>query len=194
MRFTGYNKRVKNNAHRNESKEDRLRRFQNNSYVESIETLLNSIDNFFNNEIQVARDNKQTSLLFMGIHAVALIISEAFFSKSGLDGYKLFLETYVDGDEDDKKFSKIATTIHDWRNILAHQWIGSTGHDIGYDYEMDLGWQTRNEVTFINPKIYCEQYLSVFRAGGRMWSYKELFSEEQLEEIKSRIIAKYVKK
>lgn len=129
----------------------------------------------------------------MGIHATALTISEAFFNKSGPSGYKLFLQTYVDGASDDRKFSLIADIIHDWRNILAHQWIGSIGHEIGYDYEMGLGWQERDGVTFINPRIYCEQYLSAFKAGGKMWQYNQIFSENQLEQIKQRIIAKYLK-
>ena len=180
---------MKNNAHRGESKEKRLKRLQDNSYVEAIETLLNSIDNYFNNEIRLTVGNYQTSLLFMGIHAAALTISEVFFGKSGLTGYKQFLETYVDGKDDNKKFSIISATIHDWRNVLAHQWIGSIGHEIGYDYEMEFGWQERENVTFINPRIYCEQYLAAFKAGGRMWQYEQLFDGEQLEAIKQRIAA-----
>jgi hypothetical protein len=183
---------MKNNAHRSESKEHRLKRLQSNSYVEAIETLLNSIDNFFNNEIYKTIENHQTSLLFMGIHASALTISEAFFNKSGPNGYRLFLETYVDGGTDDTKFSNIAEVIHDWRNVLAHQWIGSIGHEIGYDYEMEYGWEVRDDVTYINPRIYCEQYLASFKAGGNIWQYDQIFSEEQLEKIKQRIIAKYV--
>ena len=41
----------KNNAHGGETPEQRLKRFQTNGPIETIETLLNSIDNFFNNEI-----------------------------------------------------------------------------------------------------------------------------------------------
>lgn len=185
---------MKNNSHINESKEARLKRLKNNSYVEAIETLLNSIDNHFNNEIRITVDNHQTSLLFMGIHAVALTISEAFFNKSGLDGYKLFTEKFIDGSINDKKFSTIASLVHDWRNILAHQWIGSTGHSIGYDYQMEYGWQVREGITFINPRIYCKQYLSAFKAGGSIWKYDQIFSQEELESIKQRIIAKYEKK
>lgn len=183
---------MKNNAHKNESKEARLKRLQDGPYVEAIETLLNSIDNFFNNEIRITVDNYQTSLLFMGIHAAALTISEVFFNKKGLSGYKLFLETFVDGNEENKKFSTIADIIHDWRNILAHQWIGSMGHEIGYDCEMQLGWEKRDDITFINPRIYQEQYLAAFQAGGKIWGYDRIFTEDQLEQIKQRIIAKYL--
>ncbi len=185
---------MKNNAHKSETKAHRLKRFQENSYVESIETLLNSIDNYFNNEIRLAAGNYQSSLLFMGIHASALTISEVFFNETTLMGYKHFLEQYVDGDEEDRKFSSIAGTIHDWRNVLAHQWLGSIGHEVGYDYEMQNGWQKRGDVTFINPRIYSEQYLSAFKAGGKIWDYQQMFTEEQLNEIKGRVIDKYLKR
>lgn len=185
---------MKNNAHINETKDRRLKRLREGSYVESIETLLNSIDNFFNNEIRAASENYQTSLLFMGIHASALTISEVLFNKSGHDGYKAFLKTYVDGDEMNKQFSLISNTIHNWRNLLAHQWIGSMGHEIGYDYSMNSGWELRENVIFINPRIYCEQYLSAFSAGGKIWNYRNIFNDSRLESVKSRIINKYLKK
>lgn len=176
-----------------ESKEKRLARFQNNPPVEAIDTLLNSVDNFFNNEIRLTPDKAQTSLLFLGIHAVALTISKVFFNKTGLKGYKLFLERFVDGDSDDTKFSAIAKLIHNWRNILAHQWLGSVGHEIGYDYKMKFGWQKRDNVTFINPKIYCDYYLKAFSKRGKIWEFKRTLSETGLQAIKERIIKKYLK-
>lgn len=186
---------MENRAH-NEPKEQRLKRFQNGPPVEIIETLLNSIDNYFNNEISLTIDerNYQTSLLFLGIHAVALTISESFFDKKGEEGYRLFLEKFVDGNTEDKKFSKIADEIHNWRNVLAHQWLASSGHKIGYDYKMSLGWEKRNGVTFINPKIYCNQYLSAFRDGNRkIWNYKDFLNDSELENVKNRLINKYLK-
>lgn len=185
---------MKNNSYMNESKEQRLSRLQKGSYVEAIETLLNSIDNHFNNEIRRTVENYQTSLLFMGIHASALTIAEVFFNQTGLTGYKRFLEVFVDGESEDRKFSTVAKTIHDWRNVLAHQWLGSLGHQIGYDYEMQLGWQQRGEVMFLNPNIYREQYLLAFKAQGRIWGYRTIFSEEELQAIKDRIIHRYLQR
>ena len=84
-----------NNAHNSESLAQRLSRFQKNGPIETIETLLNSIDNHFNNEIRLTPANFQTSLLFLGIHAVALTIGEVFFNNTGKDrdlkNYKEFL-------------------------------------------------------------------------------------------------------
>lgn len=182
---------MKNNTY-NETKAARLKRFQENSYVESIETLINSINNYFNNELRITPDNYQSSLLFMGVHASALTIAEVFFGESKFKGYKHFLEAYVDGDTEDKKFSEIASTIHSWRNVLAHQWIGSIGHKIAYDYEMKQGWRKQGDVIVINPRIYCEQYLDAFKAGGKIWKYRQTFSAEELEAIKTRIIKKYL--
>ncbi len=188
-----YNNGMENRAYQGETPEQRLLRLQINPPIEAMETLLNSIDTHFNNEIRVtiAGDNYQTSLLFLGIHAVALTIAEAFWNQSGPMGYKKFVEEYMDGETSDKKFSKIADLIHKWRNVIAHQWIGSVGHEIGYDYEMSYGWEARDGVTLINPKIYCKSYLKAFSAGGKIWDYPSLFPESEMEEIKNRIIQKY---
>lgn len=184
-----------NRAHKGEALEARLKRFQNGPPLEVIETLLNSIDNYFNNEIRLTPNNYQTSLLFLGIHATILTIGEAFFNKrTGLEDYKKFLEIFVDGTTDDTRFSTIAESLHYWRNILAHQWLGELGHEIGYDYEMTNGWEKRDDVTFINPKIYCEHYLNAFSRNGRIWNYQEMFTETELENIKHRLIEKYTQR
>lgn len=186
---------MENRAHI-EAFKDRLRRFQNGSPTEIIETLLESINNHFNNEISltIAKENYQTSLLFLGIHAVALTISEAFFNKKREEGYRLFLEKFVDGNTSDTEFSHIAKLIHNWRNVLAHQWLSLVGYNIGYDYKMDHGWEIRNRVTFINPKIYCNCYLKSFDLGGRIWDYQKIFTEEELFLIKKRLIKKFLLK
>lgn len=186
---------MENKAH-SESKEKRLERFKKNPPVEVIDTLLNSLNNFFNNEITLTTkvENAQTSLMFLGIHSVALTVSEGLFGKTGLTGYKLYLKNFVDGDTDDTKFSKIADLIHDWRNILAHQWLGSAGHKFGYDYQMSLGWQLRDDVCYINPRIYCSYFLKSFERSGKIWKFDKLLNEKELEHAKNRIIKKYLKK
>ncbi|MFA5877916.1 MAG: hypothetical protein WC845_00945 [Candidatus Staskawiczbacteria bacterium] len=186
---------MENNTHLGETKEKRLKRFQDGPPYEIIATLLNSIANFFNNEIVLTTqaNNFQTSLLFLGVHAVALTVSEGLFDKKGLEGYKLFLERFVDGDTPDTKFSTIAELIHNWRNVLAHQWIGSIGHEVGYDYTMSLGWEIRGENTFINPRIYLEHYLAAFNANGKIWGWEKLLTDTEKEESKKRLIEKYLK-
>lgn len=175
-----------------ESRDERLKRFQEGEPAEAIETLLNSIDNYFNNEISIAPQNYQTSLLFIGIHAVALTISESFFNVTGMKGYRMFLETFVDGESKDLRFSVIAQSLHNWRNVLAHQWIGSIGHHIEYSYVSELGWQNAGEKLIINPRIYYHQYIAGFAPDGRIWKYSRILNEEQLMGVKSRIIDKFL--
>lgn len=178
-----------------ESKESRLARFQNGSPHESISTLLNSIGNFFNNEIKdTMKDARepQTDLMFLGVHAVALTIAKVFWNLDGLEGYKKFLEVFIDDSNPDAKFSVVAERIHNWRNVLAHQWLGTIGHQIVYDYTSIEGWKSlQNESFSINPAIYCKAYLSAFAAGGKIWNYESMFNEAELENIKKRIIERY---
>ena len=185
---------MQNNAH-NETQAARLARFQSNPPYEAVATLLNSIANFFNNELilTVKGQNYQISLMFLGVHATALTIMEALFDMHGPDAYKLFLEKFVDGATPDRKFSAIAGSIHGWRNILAHQWLGSAGHSIGYVYQMNLGWENRGGTIFINPAIYLECYLAAFKADGTIWKWESHLSSADQEAAKQRIIDKYIR-
>ena len=180
-----------NRTHNSESRQHRLERLKTHP-VEAIETLLNSIANYFNNEIGITPAHYQTSLMFLGVHAAALTIGEVFFANGTmLKDYKQFLETFVDGDTEDIKFSLIAEDIHNWRNILAHQWLGSMGHQIEYDYQATLGWERQDDILVINPKIYCEAYLKAFSLGGKIWRYDQIFTADQLNEIHARIVGKF---
>lgn len=185
---------MQNRAHQIEPFEKRLSRFQNGTPIESIETLLNSIANFFNNEIAITPNNYQTSLMFLGIHSVALTISEIFWGLKGKDGFKKFLESFVDGKTEDAKFSLVADRIHNWRNVLAHQWLASSGYEIQYDYKVNFGFKVDNNLLIINPKIYCEHCMNAFSRGGKIWNYENLLTKCELENAKQRIIDKFVKK
>jgi hypothetical protein len=136
--------------------------------------------------------------MFLGIHAAALTIGEVFFANGKPDAmlkdYKQFLERFVDGDTEDTKFSLIAEDIHNWRNILAHQWLGSMGHRVEYDYQTALGWEKKDDMLVINPKIYCDSYLKAFSAGGKIWRYDTIFTADQLTEIHKRIVQKFESK
>lgn len=189
---------MESNAYKMESRDKRLNRFKNGSPNESISTLLNSIDNFFNNEIEgTLKDplHPQTGLMFLGTHASALTIAKVFWDLEGLTGYKKFLEVFVDGREANMKFSEVADKIHDWRNVLAHQWLGSAGHQIIYDYTATYGWKLlANNSLSINPEIYCKAYLAGFDSNGAIWKYEEFFSKPELEAIKNRIIKKFIQR
>jgi hypothetical protein len=131
-------------------------------------------------------------LLFLGIHAVALTISEIFWGLKGEAGYKKFLEKFVDGETEDTKFSTISNKIHNWRNVLAHQWFESSGYEIQYDYDMKLGYKTEKNILVINPKIYCEKYIEAFDVNNKIWEYKEFLNQKELNNAKKRIIKKFL--
>ena len=176
-----------------ETYEKRLKRLQSGPPIEAIETVLNSIDNFFvTQELSRAAEEGLGNLLILGIHAVAEIVSELVYGKVGLDGLKFYLENFVDGEKQDCKFSKIAAELNTWRNILAHQWISSMGHEWGYDYSVREGWRRDNGRVIINPKIYFECFDKGF--DGPIWNYDKFLDEKGLEEAKNRIIKKFLKR
>lgn len=179
-----------------ETYEERLKRLKDGPPVEAIETLLNSISNFFNNEIVSTPANYQTSLLFLGIYAGVITIAEAFWGGKNKEkqNFKKFLEFFIDGDQQDAKFSLVSEELYQWRNILAHQWIGQMGHSVSYDYSSLKGWKINSGHLIMNPKIYCDQYLLAFSSEGKLWHYENIFAEDELQEIKDRIIEKYEKR
>lgn len=148
-----------------------------------------AISKFFNNELTLTAKNKQTGLLFMGIHASALTISEALWGVGGPTGYKMFLETFMDCSE--ARFAEVAKEIHDWRNILAHQFISKSGHNIDYDYNMRQGFIKKNGDLIINPEIYLQSYLDIFAKNKILEFFKSLDKTKQ-QEIKKRIVEKYL--
>lgn len=157
--------------------------------------LLFSINAFLNNEIEatISKNPPQSSLLFMGIHAGAITIAEVFFNKSGYKGYKKFLEEFIDGDTEDRKFSAIAPQIHAWRNTLAHGWLSLKGHNTEYDYKMRKGFEFRGKDLYINPKIYLDLYLKAFDMNGRLLNYLEQMKKEDLINGQKILIKKYLK-
>lgn len=175
-----------------EDEQKRLVRLSNGSPIEIIETLLNSMHNFFVREISIASDNNLLYLVILGDHAVALTISEGLFGKTGLEGYKLFLKKFVDQDKEGFNFSEVAENIHNWRNILAHQWLASSSYDLGIDTEMELGWKKRNGVIYFNPKLYHEAFNKAFACGGKIWQYERILTEKQMQAAKERLLRKYI--
>lgn len=177
-----------------EDRTKRLKRFKNGPPIEIIETLLNSIDNFFNKrEIDVAAYSNLWLLVILGIHAASLTISHGLFNKDGHEGFKHFLKTFVDSNEEGFNFSEISWEIHTYRNIVAHRWLSDFGYDFGLDFEMTKGWQKRGGVLYFNPKLYYQAYNNAFGAGGKIWQYDKLMTQEELEEAKERLLKKYEK-
>jgi hypothetical protein len=187
---------MRNNAHLEETEDQRLKRFTENGPYEVVGTVINSMANYFVNELKTVFDNPnnyQTTLMFLGTHSIALTMAHGLFNKGGDKGYKLFLEHFIDGDTSDTKFSTVADRIHEWRNVLAHRWINVAGHSFNYDFDMSEGWKIKDEFLLVNPKIYLEQFLKAFGAGGRIYKYDKILTTDELwEGAKQRFISKYV--
>lgn len=178
-----------------ETKKERLKRFEENSPKEIIETIINSIANYFISELRTVFDNTgnyQTTLMFLGTHSIALTIAYGLFNNDGEDGYKLFLENFIDGDTQDTKFSAVASRIHEWRNVLTHRWINVAGHSFSYDFDMAEGWKIEGEFLLVNPKIYLDQFLKAFGLAGRIYQYEKILTTDEMwESAKQRFISKY---
>jgi hypothetical protein len=161
----------------------------------AITLLIISINSFLNNEIKITVDQNppQTSLLFMGIHAVALTISEVLFNKKGEEGYERFLKEFIDEGAEDKCFSRIAVEIHAWRNTLVHGWLSLRGHNVEYEYDMQKGFETKDETLYINPRIYLDLYLLAFQKNGRIWQYLEKMTRDDLLQAQRIIQQKYLR-
>ncbi len=181
-----------NNAHNAQTRDIILHQVKGHPR-DAINFLIISIDKFFNNEIRetLKGDNPQTSLMFMGTHAVSLSLSEIIFKQAGSAGFKKFLATFIDGNSKDLKFSSIGMQLHEWRNVLAHGWISERGHKIDYDFNSSLGYHWEVETLIINPALYLEQYLAVFGPGGKIWDYLSTLSMEELISSQEVIIRKY---
>ena len=184
-----------NNAHLGETCEQRLKRFTENHPIEVIDTVIQSTANYFVNELRTVFNNphnRQTTLMFIGTHSIALTIAHGLFGEDSLKGYKMFLEHFIDGDTPDTKFSSVAAEIHEWRNILAHRWINVAGHSISYNFEMDEGWVKEGKFLVLNPQVYLNQFLKTFGEEGRVYQYNRILtSDEMYEEAKKRFISKY---
>ncbi|MDB5178224.1 MAG: hypothetical protein JWN01_167 [Patescibacteria group bacterium] len=174
-----------------EAKENRLKRLEDGSPVEIVETLLNSIDNGINREINAAASVNAWDLVFTGIHSTAVTIGTGFFSASPLTAFTQFLSTFMDGPEAGGDFSAVAGELHGWRQVLVHRWLSKRGYEFGFDLQQTAGWRRDDATVWVNPELYCQAYRAAFAAGGPMWHWQDLFSSEEAEAVKARLLAQY---
>ena len=183
---------ARNRAH--QKPKEVIESFINSSPVNAVTLLIMSINSFLNNEIKITvdQDPPQTSLLFMGVHASILTISEILFNEKGEKGYKRFLKEFIDEGTGDRCFSQIAGEIHSWRNILVHGWLSLRGHNIEYEYKMQKGFEKRGETLYINPRVYLALYLSAFQEG-QILKYVSKMAPEELSRAQETIRRKYLR-
>lgn len=168
--------------------ETRLARLREGSPTEAILSLVNSQGIYLIDiELTVAAQHGLSTLLILGIHSIAKTWIDLLYPEQrAVDGFREYLRNFVDGEEPDKKFSEIASEINRMRNIIAHQWFSQFGYTFGRNLEMSEGWKREGEAIYINPIVYFQCFKVKF--GMTAAIIKELFSEEQREQIKQRII------
>jgi hypothetical protein len=166
----------------------RLQRFQQGPPQEVIATLLNSINNHFNVEIREAAKAGCWSLAFMGVHAVTQMVSYALVDAQGEAGFRRFLLEFVDQDSPGADFSAVASELHQWRNVLVHQWLSTAGHSLGFDLTLDRGWVRQGDLLIVNPGTLIDGYRRAFSSASPTWRQYKLRSPAELEAIKQRLI------
>lgn len=176
-----------------EDRSGRLARLSKGEPIEIIETLLNSMDNFFNNQIDQVADLELWYLVIMGDHAVALTIASGLFGLEGEPGFHKYLEEFVDQDKEGYDFSSISKKIHNWRNVIAHRWLSDSAYEIGEDNVMEKGWEDRKGVTYLNLKLFHEAFKASFSRDGKIWNYGNIMTKAEMEEAKQRLLKQYIK-
>lgn len=151
-----------------ESFEERLRRFVNGAPEEFALTLVNSIANFLVPQIRVAADHELHELVFLGTHSIMQTVGEKILGKTGPEATRSYLESLVDGDTDDTRFSLISDDLHEMRNVTAHQWMSRRTHCIALDCKMAEGWKRAVDL-HINPTVFAQHFLRGFGPGGKIY-------------------------
>ena len=185
-----------------QSYEERLKQFEEQSAGTLIDRFLESLLNLYiNRELKSACDNRLLYTILMGVHACILTINKQIFGftkKESREGFKRYLENFVDGTEGVLQFSKYSDEIYTRRNVLAHQWFGKVGHHFGMDETIKEGIRKENGIIILNPTKYFEQFHSSFNSNDYktkhcIKEYADQLNEEEKEKAKERIIENFKK-
>ena len=163
-----------------ESFEKRLRRFTFGMSKEIPLTILNSYSNVLIRQLKIAGEKSLIDLFILGSHAVMQTTGEYIFGHGPLEATRFFLEAFVDGDTDDREFSRIASEIHEMRNASQHRWSSRRVHEIVIDNRIAGGWKEDSGKVVLNFRIYSQDFLGAFGPGGRIWNWEQYVSEEDL--------------
>ena len=174
-----------------EKYQDRLSRFLNGDAQEVFGTLLNSIQNYLFPQIRHARDNGLDYLGFLGTHATIQIVTEKVLGiEKPIDGTRLYLQKFVDGDTPEHQYTPIADDLHMMRNSIAHTWISGRGHALAIDYQLTQGWDRIDGTLHINPRVYFDDFLAGY---DRIWSLEDTFISTPAGQVqKYRFIADWL--
>ncbi len=152
-----------------ETFEQRLRGFLYSSPQEYAGRIIDSIDSLFVPKLREAENRQMDEMFFLGSHAVMQTICQQIYGRPRDERTHFYLKRFVNGSRRDLQFSRIARQLHDWRNVLAHQWFSGRQHSIIFDRQSPRGWQMCGRQVIFNPTIYADQFLSGFEQR-RFWT------------------------
>jgi hypothetical protein len=162
-----------------ETFKERLKRFTDGDAADTFGWMTLLLQNHNVPELRCARENKLYLCVYLMSHALIQTVSESMFGKTGLEGTRFFLRTFVDAGG--TPFSPIASEIHDVRNVIAHQAYSGLQHRIEYFAdEIDAGWQKADGVLFVNPARYSLQVEAVFRTATIFRAFQQTPQKQQL--------------
>ena len=117
------------------------------------------LQNYHIAELTRARESKLYHCVYLLAHSIIQTVSEVMFGLTGHEGTRFFLEHFVDGATEDKKFSTISHEIHDIRNIIAHRGYSKMQHEVYYFADhIEEGWRREDDGSLtINPALYSTQ-------------------------------------
>lgn len=168
-----------------ETFKQRLKRYTDENDLEIFGWLTIFLQNAYLREIQVAKEARLYHCMYLITHAVIQMVSENMFGFKGKDGTRFYLESFIDGNTQDRQFSLVTDEIHDARNVMVHQGYSSLQHRVEYfNDEMPEGWKKEADATHINPAIYADQFENAFSSGALIQKYQQLTD-------KVRVIRKY---
>ncbi len=175
-----------------EDAEKRLKRLEDGPPLEIIETLLNSIHNFYLRETSAAIKAGTWDLAFIGTHSVASIIGAGLFGDRSMEAsFRRFLKEFVDTDEPGGNFSDIAKELNDWRHVLIHRWLSKMGHEFGFDTDQIEGWRRVDGVLLVNPVRLNEAVANAFALNGKLWQWRDVLSDAEAQAAKTRLLELY---
>jgi hypothetical protein len=129
-----------------ETFQQRLKRYTDQNDLEIFGWLTMFLQNAYLRELRLAKENKLYHCVYLIAHALMQMVSENMFGFNGKDGTKFYLESFIDGDTQDKKFSLITDELHDARNVIAHQGYSSLQHGVEYfNDEITEGWNKEGD-------------------------------------------------
>jgi len=148
-----------------ETFEQRLKRYADQPAADTLGWLIMMLQNYHAIELRRAREQKLYHCVYLLAHSIIQTVSETMFGKTGLLGTSFYLEQFADGASEDLRFSRIASEIHDVRNIIAHRGYSKTQHEVQYFIDdIAEGWRREADGSLIiNPSLYSIQIEDSFR-------------------------------